>query len=646
MIIFRRINIMKQFIREIISATFLIIGTISVCGQSFYPGQFKDKMGVLCRETPAECFELKDVKLLPGRFYDNLRRDSAWLISIPVERLLHSFYNNSGVWGGKEGGYMTVAKLGGWESLDCELRGHTTGHILSALALMFAATEDDIFKTKADSIVNGLDKVQLALGNGYLSAFPEELINRNLRGEAVWAPWYTLHKILAGLIDQYLYCGNLKAFKIARGMGDWAFYKLNGIEEATRARMLRNEFGGINESFYNLYALTGDERYKNLAEFFYHNEVIDPLKAHNSDFGTKHTNTFIPKVIGEIRKYELTGYDDSRDLSVFFWNEMMRQHIYPTGALSDKEHFFPPNEFSKHITGYTGETCCTYNMLKLARHLFCITPDSRIFDYYERGLYNHILGQQDTETGMVAYFLPIETGTHKVYSTPENSFWCCVGSGFESHAKYAESVYFKSSDKDTLYINLFIPTALNWEERSLKLLQENNFPSFPSSTLTILDCDNRNLCLNIRKPTWAKAVEIKINGKKQSIHTTSNGYISIERKWKKGDRVEINFDMPLRVESAPAENLMTVFYGPVLLAGRLGSEGILAPAPFSNPSLYNDYYTYDYNIPEGIDRSLGLTTLKRLAPLSWQTADGTILEPLYDIHRERYQIYWDTLPEE
>ena len=253
---------------------------------------------------------------------------------------------------------------------------------------MYAATGSEIFKLKGDSLVNGLAEVQTALGNGYLSAYPEELINRNIRGTGVWAPWYTLHKLFSGLIDQYLYTDNKQALDVVTRMGDWAYNKLKPLDETTRKRMIRNEFGGVNESFYNLYAITGDERYRWLADFFYHNDVIDPLKEQRDDLGTKHTNTFIPKVLAEARNYELTKSAESRTLTDFFWHTMINHHTFAPGCSSDKEHFFDPKQFSKHLTGYTGETCCTYNMLKLSRHLFCWTGDASIADYYERALYN------------------------------------------------------------------------------------------------------------------------------------------------------------------------------------------------------------------------------------------------------------------
>ena len=534
--------------------TAILFGSLTVSGivsaQSVYPGQHQGK---LKKETvaplQAESFDLKDVRLLPSRFRDNMLRDSAWMMSIDVNRLLHSFRTNAGVFAGREGGYMTVKKLGGWESLDCELRGHTTGHMLSALGLMYAATGSEIFKLKGDSLINGLEEVQNALKNGYLSAWPEELINRNIQGKGVWAPWYTLHKLFSGLIDQYLYADNKKALTIVTRMGDWAYNKLKPLSEETRKLMIRNEFGGINESFYNLYSITGDERYRWLAEYFYHNDVIDPLKELRDDLGTKHTNTFIPKVIAEARNYELTRNETSRKLSEFFWHTMIDHHTFAPGCSSDKEHYFDPKKLSQHLTGYTGETCCTYNMLKLSRHLFCWTGDSSIADYYERALYNHILGQQDPETGMVAYFLPLLSGSHKLYSTKENSFWCCVGSGFENHAKFGEAIYYHNNQG--IYVNLFIPSQVTWKEKGLTIRQETEFPQEETTRFTLQAENPVRTTIYLRYPSWSKDVKVLVNGKKISVKQKSGSYIAITREWKDGDQISATYPMQIKLEATP-----------------------------------------------------------------------------------------------
>lgn len=627
----------------------LAIGCLTqASAQSIYPGQHEGKLKV---ETSAPVralsFDLKDVKLLPGRVRDNLERDSAWMVSIPVGRLLHSFRNNAGTFAGLEGGYESVKKLGGWESLDCDLRGHTTGHLLSAYGLMYAATGAEVFKLKGDSLVSGLAEVQDALGGGYLSAFPEELINRNLRGKSVWAPWYTLHKLFSGLIDQYLYSDNRQALDIAVKMGDWAYGKLMGQPEETRRLMLRNEFGGVNEAFYNLYAVTGDTRYRDLARYFYHNDVIDPLAEGNTDFGTKHTNTFIPKVIAEARNYELTSDGRSRGIARLFWDETTGHHSFVTGSCSQKEHFFDPAQFSRFINGYTGETCCTYNMLKLSRHLFTWDPSPAVADYYERALYNHILAQQDTLSGMVCYFLPLLSGSHKVYSTPEQSFWCCVGSGFESHAKYAEGIYYHGDDN--LYVNLFIPSRLTWAEKGLTLTQTTSFPESETTRLTIDKAPAGELTLSLRYPSWSGKPVVKVNGRKVAVKGSPSSYIPVKRKWREGDVVEVTYPMSLRVETAPdTPSRGALLYGPVVLAGDMGTEGMASPAPFSDPTVRNDYYTYDYKIPAGLNTSLDVdlsdlsASIKRTSDsLRFTTPDGRSILPLYDAHRCRYVVYWD-----
>lgn len=613
--------------------------------QSIYPGSSAMDFAVNVKpEMKAETFPLRSVRLLTGRLRDNLERDSAWMASISVNRLLHSFRNSAGVYAGVEGGYESVPKLGGWESLDCDLRGHTTGHLLSAYALMHAATGADVFKNKGDSLVDGLAQVQTAIGNGYVSAFPEELINRNMRGQSVWAPWYTLHKLLAGLIDQYALEGNRQALDVALRFADWAYDKLKGVPDETRRLMLRNEFGGINEAFYNLYAITGDEKHRWLAEFFHHNEVIDPLYDGEAEFGTRHTNTFIPKVIAEARNYELTGSRKSADAARLFWHSMLHDHCYATGSLSQKEHFFPKGEMGKHINGYTGETCCTYNMLKLGRHLFCWDADVRTADYMERGLYNHILAQQDPESGMVCYFLPLLSGAFKVYSTPEQSFWCCVGSGFESHAKYAESIYFHSPGK--LYVNLFAPSKLDWSDAGIALTQHTDFPTSSATSLHIDKAPGREATIAIRHPEWCEAPIIKVNGKTLSYATGPDGYINLTRKWKTGDVISADFPMKLHVEYAVGDSTRgAVMYGPIVLAGDMGAEGIAAPAPFSDPTVRNDYYTYDYHIPANLPTNLTVADLdgitRREGTLEFALPDGRVLRPLYDMHHRRYVVYWD-----
>ena len=340
----------------------------SVAALSQYVGQFSSYQTIKPQiHAKAYSFDLQDVKLLDGRFKDNMERDGKWLLSIDNNRLLHSWRVNAGL--------ATNAKpLGGWEGLDVELRGHTMGHVLSGLALMYASTEDVAYKSKGDSLVSALAEIQQVLNQGgYLSAFPQNLVNRAIKGDPVWAPWYTLHKIMAGLIDMYQYAGNKEALEVVVKMSDWAYHKLENVSPEQLAIMHKTEFGGMIEAAYNLYAITGNVNDKKLAEFFYDHRILDPLAQKEDQLAGFHANTQIPKIIGEARGYELTGDEKEKTIADFFWQTVIDHHTYATGGNSDNEFFFAPDQISKHISRATTESCNTYNMLKLTRHLFTWT---------------------------------------------------------------------------------------------------------------------------------------------------------------------------------------------------------------------------------------------------------------------------------
>ncbi|MDR2774574.1 MAG: glycoside hydrolase family 127 protein [Tannerella sp.] len=638
--------------KKIYTLLFILSCSLSLSAQSVYPGQHKGKITQpLPVEIKAYSFDLKDVKLLDSPFKRNMERGSQWIMSFDVERLLKSFRVSAGM--------MAPEKaLGGWEALDHEIRGHTTGHILSALACLYATTGDMRYKIKADSLVNGLAEVQdVLLRNGldgYISAFPEEFINRNIAGQNVWAPWYVLHKIYSGLTDQYLYADNQQAWDIVLKAATWAYRKLSPLSETQRAVMLQNEFGGVNDAFYNLYSITGNPEHKKLGDFFYHNAVIDPLAEGQDVLQGKHVNTYIPKVIGQARHYELSADKRSKQIADFFLNTVIDHQTYCTGSNSAGEHFIPSDSISKHLTGNTQETCITYNMLKLTRHLFCWDALPKYADYYERALYNHILGQQDPETGMVCYYLPLLPGAYKVYSTHEHSFWCCVGTGFENHAKYGEAVYYHNGN--ALYVNLFIPSELTWEEKGVKVRQETNFPEDGRVALTIRTDNPAKLSLNLRYPEWTKNVSVRVNGKKAAVKQIPSSYIVVDRVWKDGDKVEIDYPMYLHIaEANDNPDKIAVMYGPLVLAGAMGTEGVPALDPHADHDTAEHEisgYFYDYHVPATMKTGLKINKenpAQDIAPsetekLVFIAADDNVrLEPIYKIHRQRYVVYWDLI---
>ncbi len=612
---------------------------------SQYPGQFADKIRIQEKiPLKAYSFDLKDVRLLESPFYSNMERDGKWLLSLDQRRLLHNYRVNAGV-------RSNAKAYGGWEALDVELRGHTLGHVMSGLAMMYASTGNVAYKNRGDSIVTALADCQRALDRGgYISAYPENLIDRVIAGQGVWAPWYTLHKIYAGLLDMYLYSDNKQALEILNNAAAWAYKKIGSLTKDQLAVMLRTEFGGMNEVFYNLYSVTGNPDHKKLAECFYHHSVLDPLASMTDQLNKLHANTQIPKVTGEARAYELTGEEKSRVTAEFFWKTVTDNHTYANGGNSDYEHFFDPGKLSVHMSPRTTETCNTYNMLKLTRHLFEWTAGSEYADYYENALYNHILASQDPETGMVCYFIPFTPGSFKVYSTPENSFWCCVGTGFENHAKYAEGIYYHKDR--TLFVNLFIPSELDWKDQGLKLRQETMYPESDKTTLTVLSAPAEAITLSVRYPSWAvSGTSVKINGRKIKVTAEPGSYINIARKWKIGDNVEIQFPMSLRLIPTPDDpKKAAIAYGPVLLAGAMGTEGIEKPAPYANDQ--NDFNKYP--VPANMIHQLRLNTgnlalgLKPATdePVTFITSPGTAekeirLMPFYKLHHQRYVLYWD-----
>ncbi|QEM07169.1 glycoside hydrolase family 127 protein [Mucilaginibacter rubeus] len=604
----------------------------------------------------AYSFDLQDVQLLNSRFKDNMDREGSWMLSLPVERLLHSFRVNAGMLTDKKSSKTKMpVPLGGWEALDMELRGHSIGHLMSGLSFQYAATRNMAFKKKIDSLVSGLAEVQATLDeDGYLSAFPQNYIDRNIEGKSVWAPWYTLHKITAGLIDAYWYAGNAQALDVVTKMASWAYHKIIPLNEVQLALMLRNEFGGMNEAWYNLYAITGNPDHKKLGDLFYHHAVLDPLAAGQDKLNRMHANTVIPKITGEARAYELTGNATDKAIVSNFWDNVIHNQTYVIGSNSDKEHFIEPGKISKYITGYTGETCNTYNLLKVTRHLFTWDADVRYADYYERALYNHILGQQDPKTGMVCYFTPLKAGAFRLYSTRDSSFWCCVGSGFESQSKYGEAIYYHNDQG--VYVNLFIPSVLTWKAKGLKLRQETAYPEEATTRLTVDSAGKESLALYIRYPSWASnGARVKINGKNIKIDQVPGSYISLNRKWKAGDKVEITYPMILHLEPTPDNpKIVAVMYGPVVLAGEMGTEAMPAHAPYHDPADPYQYYDYDYNIPANLVHSLHINNQNisdaikpvKGEPLTFKTINTTngttvTLEPYYNLHRQRYVVYWN-----
>jgi hypothetical protein len=596
----------------------------------------------------AEPFPLADVRLLDGPFRDAMLRDQKYLLSLDSDRLLHNFRVNVHL-------PSNARPLGGWEDPNCELRGHSVGHYLSAVSLMYASTGDIRFKQRADYLVAVLAECQsnspaAGFHEGYLSAFPESFIDRVEQGKPVWAPWYTLHKILAGLLDAYHQCDNEQALAVAEKMAGWVKFRVDHISREQMQRSLETEQGGMNEALANLYAITGNTNYLALSEAFNHARVLDPLAQGEDRLDGLHANTQIPKIIGATREYELTGDPDFLAMANTFWNSVALRRSYVIGGDSDREHFFPTNDFARHLDDDTCETCNTYNMLKLTRELFELEPSAEKMDFYERGLYNHILASQDPETGMFVYLMSLKPGHFKTYSTPENSFWCCVGTGMENHSKYGDTIYFH--DAGSLWVNLFIASELNWPEKNISIRQETRFPESDTTVLRIKAGKPTAFALKIRHPAWATgAVNVSVNGQKQEIEPAPETYFTLQREWHDGDVVKIQLPMQLHTECLPGvSNEVALLYGPIVLAGELGAKDM--PAPYARSQTQFD------TVPDPAAPML-LTgadhLLDNIKPVSGQALtfrthgigrpQDVTLEPFYRVHGERYTVYWRLISE-
>jgi DUF1680 family protein len=525
-----------------------------------------------------EPFPLERVRVTGGPFRHAQDLDVKYLLSLEPDRLL--------AWFRKEAGLAPKGEAyGGWEQES--LAGHSLGHYLTACSLAYKATDDDEFKKKVDYIVSELAEVQKANGNGYLGAIPKgkemwaqvkagEIIKdktANFSLNGVWSPWYTMHKLYAGLIDAYRLCGNELAKDVVVKYANWAYDTTAHLNDETIQKMLACEFGGMNESMAEMYEITGDDRYLDLAKrVFYHHAVFDPIAAGEDKLAGIHSNTQVPKMIGLERMYEATGDQKYSDMAKFFWTTVLKSHTYANGGNSSAEYFGKPGKLSTRLA-QTTETCNTYNMLKLTRDLFMHDPQAEYFNYYERALWNHILAHQHPATGMFVYKGFLEPGAVKEFSKPTEDFWCCVGSGMENHVKYNDSIYFRSTRGDpTIYVNQFIPSDVNWFEQQFKLLQTSELPFGDRVRLRVDVPAPVELTIKIRKPTWlAGPMSLDINGESREATADADGYITLKDTWQVGDRIEMTMPMALRTEPMPDDpNMVAFFYGPILMCADMG----------------------------------------------------------------------------
>jgi DUF1680 family protein len=582
----------------------------------------------------ASVFPMKDVRLLPGAFSAAAEANRKYLKTLPPNRLLHTFRLTAGL-------PSSAEPLGDWEKPDCELRGHFAGgHYLSACALAFAGSGDEELKRNGDLMVAELAKCQAKHKNGYLSAFPQELFDRLRDGVNVWAPFYTIHKVMAGLLDMYKLTGNEEALETVEKMARWVRSWSDPLGQQQMQRVLLVEYGGMGEVLANLYGVTGKRQYLDLAQRFDKKGFFDPLAAHRDELKGLHVNTHVPQVIAAARLYEFTGDKRYWNIADYFWNEVTSERSFCTGGTSNFELWrSDPGELSTQLSSETSEDCCVYNTLKLTRHLFAWSPQAQYMDYYERVLFNHRMGTIDPETGTTVYYLPLGNGYSKIYAKPFDSFWCCNGTGAEEFAKLTDTIYFH--DINSIFVNLYIASELKWTEKGIRVVQQTSFPEEHGTTLLVSAEKPVDIDLKLRIPYWARSGSVKVNGRPIPAFADPGSYLVLRGPWKGGDRIELSLPMSLHAAPIPdKESRQAAMYGPLVLAARFEEE------PREN--WYRDFRAEEKQEPSPTLHFNGNLD----DPASWlEAADGklafraasqnpaVVLVPLSSIVHERYSVY-------
>lgn len=608
-----------------------------------------------------EPFPVSDVRLTEGEFRHAQDMDIRYLLALDPDRLLAPYRKGAGL-------EPLSDNYPNWENTG--LDGHIGGHYLSALSYMYAASGNAEIKDRLDYMIAGLKECAEASGNGYVGGVPDgnrlwdEIRRGDIRAEPFglnggWVPLYNIHKTYAGLRDAWTVAGSEDARELFLGFVEWMSQLTSGLSDEQLQDMLRSEHGGLAEVFADAAAISSDPRYMELARRFTHKAVLEPLLKGEDRLTGMHANTQIPKVIGIKRIADLEGDEAWDAAAAFFWSTVVNNRSVSIGGNSVREHFHPADDFSSMLESEQGpETCNTYNMLRLTKMLYLGSGDGSYMDFYERAMYNHILSTIDPVQGGFVYFTPMRSGHYKVYSQPQTSFWCCVGSGLENHARYGEMIYAHEGDS-RLIVNLFIPSTLRWGDVTVE--QQTRFPDSDVTAISFSGFrGTRRFALSVRVPSWTDAGNVRILVNGEAVRAEEDGgYVTVERKWKASDRVEITLPMHLYAVGLPdGSQNYSFMYGPVVLASRTGKDrldgmfaddsrgGHIASGPKvplqDMPVIVGDAESLLSHIVRNEGPSLEFT-LSGVYPESW---GEMLLEPFWRIQESRYMVYWPLVSED
>jgi uncharacterized protein len=595
------------------------------------------------KRTPEiKAFKLDKIKITDTYSNNALKKELEYLNALEPDKLLAGFYERQGKKGKAE-------RYPGWEST--EIQGHTLGHYLTALAQAYENTGSEEIKDKLAYLVSELKNCQTE--DGFLFASSEELFDRVENRKPAWVPWYTMHKILAGIISVYNTTESKEAFETASALGDWIYKRTSAWSEELQQRVLSVEYGGMNDALYELYKVTGKAEHLAAAHSFDEIPLFEAMAEGRDILNNKHANTTIPKIIGALNRYMVLGEGEEFYLKAAqsFWDMVTEHHTYITGGNSEWEHFGLPDILDKERTNCNCETCNSYNMLKLSKLLFQATGERKYADFYERTHINSILSSQNPETGMTTYFQPMATGFFKVYGTPFDKFWCCTGTGMENFTKLNDGIYYYK--ENSLYINRFVNSEISWEEKGIRLIQCANLPESNEVNIKIVSTgeENNRFALKIRIPEWVRGeIRGSVNGT-PFFTSQENKYIVLEEAWKSEDTISLEFPIAVRAVSLPDNpNVYAFAYGPVVLSAALGKAemkirqtGVAVDIPLKEFEI-KDYIVIKGDLKEWLD-NLTENLLKEDGKMVFKLKgtdedDKLIFTPHYKQYEERYGIYW------
>ncbi len=601
--------------------------------------------------TRVETFPISSVRLGDSQFLKNQQMDIHYLLGLDPDRLLAPYMKEAGL-KPKADNYTN------WENTG--LDGHIGGHYLSALSFMYAATGNSEIGARLDYFLSELLRCQNAAGDGYLCGVPngrkmwKELAEGNIRAASFslndrWVPLYNIHKTYAGLRDACVVAGRMDARQMLIHLADWMISEVSALSDEQIQQMLASEQGGLNETFADVADIAKDSKYLRLAHQFSDQRMLQPLLKGEDNLTGKHANTQIPKVVGFKRIADVEGLEDWNEAARFFWQMVTQERSVSIGAHSVREHFHPKDDFTELLASEQGpESCNSNNMLRLTKMLYQTSADKNYIDYYERTLYNHILSIFNPVQGGFVYFTPMRSGHYRVYSQPQTSMWCCVGTGIENPARYGEMIYaYQGQD---LIVNLFIPSTLTWGD--LTVTQENRFPQEPTTDLTLKLEKARRFAVKIRQPWWTTGMKVTVNGTAVTPQA-EGGYLVVTRKWSDGDKLHVEMPMHLTATTTPdGKPQYSFLYGPIVLAAKTGTDrqdgmyaddsrgGHIANGPKIPQNQMPAIIGSAGDVLTHLQPVEGKPLTFRLTGLTLPQFEGMTLEPFYKLYECRYQIYF------